>query len=127
MSSRRFTVLATALALSAPALLTAQTGLRDLLTNFLQQGITLAPPPLVGGTSHVAHFNSLDQTQFLAVRQFNEELAVQLSSFPLASSAGASRIDSILRSARSRERARASARSMRNAPTPSGRESPTWV
>lgn len=88
MSSRRFTVLATALALSAPALLTAQTGLRDLLTNFLQQGITLAPPPLVGGTSHVAHFNSLDQTQFLAVRQFNEELAVQLSSFPLASSAG---------------------------------------
>lgn len=88
MSSRRFALLGAALALLAPASLTAQTGLSDLLTNFLQEGITLAPPPLVGGTSHTAHFNSLDQTQFLAVRQFNQELAVQLSSFPLASSAG---------------------------------------
>ena len=88
MSARRFALLAAALTLSAPAALTAQTGLRDLLTDFLQQGITLAPPPLVGGTSHVAHFNSLDQTQFLAVRQFNQDLAVQLSSYPLASSAG---------------------------------------
>ncbi len=88
MSSRRFALLAAALTLCAPAALTAQTGLRDLLTDFLQEGITLAPPPLVGGTSHVAHFNSLDQTQFLAVRQFNQELAVQLSSYPLASSAG---------------------------------------
>ena len=88
MSSRRFALLAAALTLVAPAALTAQTGLRDLLTDFLQHGITLAPPPLVGGTSHVAHFNSLDQTQFLAVRQFNQELALQLSSYPLASSAG---------------------------------------
>lgn len=63
-----------------------QTGLRDLLTNFLQEGITLAPP--ASGRSHVAHFNSLDSPQFLALRQFNEELANQLSSFPLASSAG---------------------------------------
>ena len=88
MSSRRFALLAAALTLSTPAVLPAQTGLRDLLTNFLQQGITLAPPPLVGGTSHVAHFNSLDSPQFIAVRQFNQELADQLSSFPLASSAG---------------------------------------
>jgi|RhiMetdeSRZDD1v2_1073273.scaffolds.fasta_scaffold19833_2 hypothetical protein len=88
MSSHRLALLAAALTLSAPATLKPQTGLRDLLTDFLQQGITLAPPPLVGGTSHVAHFNSLDQTQFLALRQFNQELAVQLSSFPLASSAG---------------------------------------
>ncbi len=88
MSSRRSALLAAALILCGPATLAAQTGLRDLLTDFLQQGITLAPPPLVGGTNHVAHFNSLDQTQFLAVRQFNQELALQLSSFPLASSAG---------------------------------------
>lgn len=66
----------------------AQTGLRDLLTNFLQQGITLAPSPLIGGVSHVAHFNSLDSPQFIALRQFNDALAQQLSSFPLASSAG---------------------------------------
>ncbi len=88
MSARRSALLAAALSLSASAAMTAQSGLRDLLTDFLQEGITLAPPPLVGGTSHVAHFNSLDQTQFLAVRQFNQELALQLSSFPLASSAG---------------------------------------
>ncbi len=88
MPSRRFVLLVATLTLVVPSALTAQTGLRDLLTDFLQQGITLAPPPLVGGTSHVAHFNSLDQTQFLALRQFNQELAIQLSSFPLASSAG---------------------------------------
>lgn len=86
MSSRRFDLLAVALTLSAPAALTAQTGLRDLLTNFLQEGITLAPP--LSGTPHVAHFNSLDSPQFLAVREFNQELANELSSFPLASSAG---------------------------------------
>ncbi len=89
MSSRRFALLGAALALLTPAALTAQTGLRDLLTDFLQQGITLAPPPPVGSlVSHVAHFNSLDSPQFLAVREFNQELANQLSSFPLASSAG---------------------------------------
>jgi hypothetical protein len=69
-----------------PTAARAQTGLRDLLTNFLQQGITLAPPAT--GRSHVAHFNSLDSPQFVALRQFNAELANQLSSFPLASSAG---------------------------------------
>jgi hypothetical protein len=86
MSSRRFGMLAFFLTLFAPAALTAQSGLRDLLTNFLHDGITLAPP--ASGRSHVAHFNSLDSPQFVALRQFNEELANQLSSFPLASSAG---------------------------------------
>lgn len=86
MSSRRFAVLALLLTLPAPAAVTAQSGLRDLLTDFLQKGITLAPP--ASGRSHVAHFNSLDSPQFIALRQFNEELAIQLSSFPLASSAG---------------------------------------
>ncbi len=88
MFSRRFVTVALVLALLTPAALVAQTGLRDLLTNFLRDGITLAPPALVGGTSHVAHFNSVDLPQFVAVRQFNDSLANQLSSFPLASSAG---------------------------------------
>jgi len=88
MSSRRLGLLAVILAVLAPSKLPAQTGLRDLLTNFLQQGITLAPPPVIGGRSHVAHFQSLDQPEFIAVREFNQELANQLSSFPLASSAG---------------------------------------
>ena len=88
MFSRRFATVALVLTLFAPAALIAQSGLRDLLTNFLRDGITLAPPALVGGTAHVAHFNSIDSPQFVAVRQFNESLANQLSSFPLASSAG---------------------------------------
>ncbi len=79
-------VLASFLALTSAG--SAQTGLRDLLTDFLRNGITLAEPPVIGGVSHVAHFNSLDSPQFIALRQFNDALALQLSSFPLASSAG---------------------------------------
>ena len=60
--------------------------LRDLLTDFLRQGITLAPPP--AGLSHSAHFIGADSPQFQALGQFNTDLAAQLSSFPLASSAG---------------------------------------
>lgn len=86
MSSRRFATVALFLTLSAPTAAPAQSGLRDLLTNFLHEGITLAPP--ASGRSHIAHFNSLDSPQFVALRQFNEELDNELSSFPLASSAG---------------------------------------
>jgi hypothetical protein len=61
--------------------------LRDLLTSFLRAGITLAPPqpPF---PSHEAHFIGENSPQFLALGQFNTELATQLASFPLASSAG---------------------------------------
>jgi hypothetical protein len=61
--------------------------LRDLLTDFLRSGITLAPPP-AGFPSHSAHFIGASSPQFLALQQFNTELGVQLSSFPLPSSAG---------------------------------------
>ena len=60
--------------------------LRDLLTEFLREGITLAPP--ASGPSHVAHFIGEDSPQFLALQQFSAAIANQLSSFPLASSAG---------------------------------------
>ncbi len=66
----------------------AQTGLRDLVTDFLREGITLAPPPAGVVVSHVAHFIDPNSTQFIAVRQFNDELATALATFPLASSAG---------------------------------------
>jgi hypothetical protein len=70
-----------------PTLLRAQSfNLRDLLTDFLREGITLAPPTT--GISHEAHFNGADSPQFLALQQFNSQIANQLSSFPLASSAG---------------------------------------
>ena len=60
--------------------------LRDLLTNFLRAGITLAPPTT--GISHVAHFQDPGSPQFQALAAFNTEVAGQLSSFPLASSGG---------------------------------------
>jgi hypothetical protein len=61
--------------------------LRDLLTDFLRQGITLAPPP-EGFPSHEAHFIGDDSPQFLALQEFSSQIATQLSSFPLASSSG---------------------------------------
>ena len=61
--------------------------LRDLLTDFLREGITLAPPP-EGFPSHSAHFIGSGSPQFRAVEQFSSQIAYQLSSFPLASSAG---------------------------------------
>ena len=71
-----------------PASLPAQSfNLRDLLTDFLRQGITLAPPqpPF---PSHETHFIGADSPQFQAVQQLNQQIANQLSTFPLASSAG---------------------------------------
>jgi hypothetical protein len=61
--------------------------LRDLLTDFLRAGITLAPPP-AGFPSHQAHFIGAGSPQFQALQDFNSLIADQLSSFPLASSAG---------------------------------------
>ncbi len=81
-------VAAMALFLSSPA--SAQSlNLRDMLTNFLLEGVVLAPPPPASGfPSHEAHFIGTDSPQFQALEQFNTALAQQLSSFPLASSAG---------------------------------------
>ena len=61
--------------------------LRDLLTDFLRAGITLAPPP-AGFPSHEAHFAGGDAPQFMALMHMGDELSNQLSNFPLASSAG---------------------------------------
>ena len=87
MHLRRFVLLAPLLAILFPANLAAQGfNLRDLLTQFLREGITLAPPTM--GMSHEAHFIGENSPQFLALQQFSSELANQLSTFPLASSAG---------------------------------------
>src|SRR5512142_3532661 len=89
MSSRRVlsVLVLGGLALGAPCAPAQSFNLRDLLTDFLRAGITLAPPP-AGFPSHQAHFIGENSPQFLALQQFNTELAVQLSSFPLPSSAG---------------------------------------
>ena len=60
--------------------------LRDLLTDLLRNGITLAPP--LTGISHEAHFSAGDSPQFAALMHMGDEFSNQLSNFPLASSAG---------------------------------------
>lgn len=60
--------------------------LRDLLTDFLTRGITLAPPAV--GIDHSAHFIGSDSPQLNALEQVSSEIAYQLSTFPLSSSAG---------------------------------------
>ncbi len=79
--------LATVVAAASTPLLGQALDLRDLLTSSLRAGITLAPP-VTPGFSHEAHFITQDNKQFLALDQFNELVANQLSAFPLASSAG---------------------------------------
>lgn len=86
MSLRRLAAVALALAASTGSLRAQAFNLRDLLTEFLREGITLAPP--ASGPSHVAHFIGQDSPQFLALGQFSAAVANQLSSFPIASSAG---------------------------------------
>ena len=86
--TRRRAVLTLAILAMLPRTAHGQTGLRDLLTDFLREGITLAPPPAGVVVSHEAHFIDPNSEQFIAVRQFNNELATQLATFPLASSAG---------------------------------------
>jgi hypothetical protein len=86
MRLRRALVLLPFLLLPLP--LSAQSfNLRDLLPDFLRQGITLAPPP-AGFPSHETHFIGANSPQFLAIETLNESIAQQLSTFPLASSAG---------------------------------------
>lgn len=86
MTFRRLTMFVLAAAFAAP--LGAQAfNLRDLLTEFLREGITLAPPQ-APFPSHEAHFIAEDSPQFRAVQQFSAGIANQLSSFPIASSAG---------------------------------------
>src|SRR5215831_5460651 len=83
----RFGVLAMGLLL-APGFASAQAfNLRDLLIDFFKQGITLAEPPAGSGfPSHAHHF--VGDASLVPLEQLNDQLAIQLSNFPLASSAG---------------------------------------
>jgi hypothetical protein len=86
MGVRRF-VLAVAVVL-VPGPICAQTiNLRDLLIDFFRQGITLAEPPAGSPfPSHAHHF--VGDASLVPLEQLNDQLAIQLSQFPLASSAG---------------------------------------
>ena len=76
------------LACASPA--AAQTvtsaNLRDVLTDLLRGGILLARPQ--EGADHSAHFIGEDSRQFQVVEQVNSEIARQLNTVPLSSSAG---------------------------------------
>jgi hypothetical protein len=84
----RRAALAIAFACLAPLPLAAQAfNLRDLLTDFVRNGITLADPPAGSPfPSHSHHF--IGDESIVPLEQLNSELAVQLSTFPLASSSG---------------------------------------
>lgn len=63
--------------------------LRDLLTDFLRTGITLADPPADSGfPSHAAHFIGEDSPQLAALQQFSNQFAAQVSGYPLPSPGG---------------------------------------
>jgi hypothetical protein len=74
--------------LFSSATLCAQSlNLRDLLTDFFKNGITLAePPPGSPFPSHAHHF--IGDASLEPLTELNNQLAAQLSTFPLASSAG---------------------------------------
>src|SRR5262245_38385637 len=86
MGVRRFVV--AVVVVLAPGPICAQTiNLRDLLIDFFRQGITLAEPPAGSPfPSHAHHF--IGDASLVPLEQLNDQLAIQLSNFPLASSAG---------------------------------------
>ena len=81
-------ILALAIVLGFPFVASAQSfNLRDLLTDFVREGITLAEPPAGSPfPSHAHHF--VGDASLIPLEQLNNQLATQLSTFPLASSAG---------------------------------------
>lgn len=60
--------------------------LRDLILDLVQNGITLARP--AEGIDHSAHFIGADSDQFGALISLTEDIALQVASFPLSTSAG---------------------------------------
>src|SRR6266542_1750085 len=87
MPFRRALLAAAALILVSGPLAAQSFNLRDLLVDFFRQGITLAEPPAGSPfPSHAHHF--VGDASLVPLEQLNDQLAIQLSTFPLASSAG---------------------------------------
>jgi hypothetical protein len=93
--STRVATLMLALAAAGPLPAAAQEAppnLAELLPNLILREITL-PRPVTAGLSHVAHFSPIDADELDnpavgIVRSFNTLMLMQLSTFPLGSSAG---------------------------------------
>ncbi|HEY3124827.1 MAG TPA: transporter [Thermoanaerobaculia bacterium] len=87
MTFRRVVLILGVVSLFAGRLEAQSLNLRDLLSDFFRQGITLAEPPAGSPfPSHAHHF--VGDASLAPLEQLNSELAIQLSTFPLASSAG---------------------------------------
>jgi len=87
MYLRRSFVLGFCALLASTTLFAQSLNLRDLLTDFFKNGITLAEPPAGSPfPSHAHHFVGDDS--LIPLTELNHQLAAQLSTFPLASSAG---------------------------------------
>jgi len=87
MRLRRSFTLGFCALLASTTLFAQSLNLRDLLTDFFKNGITLAePPPGSPFPSHAHHF--VGDASLVPLTELNNELAAQLSTFPLASSAG---------------------------------------
>ncbi len=87
MTFRRVVLILSVVSLFAGPLPAQSLNLRDLLSDFFRQGITLAEPPAGSPfPSHAHHF--IGDASLVPLEQLNSELAIQLSTFPLASSAG---------------------------------------
>ncbi len=78
----------TSLALiSMGSVASAQTlSLRDLISDFVRTGVTLAPP--AEGADHSAHFNDQASDQFQALTELNQGIGRQIANYPVNSSAG---------------------------------------
>jgi hypothetical protein len=87
MQLRRVFALALFATFSSASLSAQSLNLRDLLTDFFRNGITLADPPAGSPfPTHAHHF--VGDASLVPLEELNNELAAQLSTFPLASSAG---------------------------------------
>ena len=87
MQLRRAFALALFATFSSASLSAQSLNLRDLLTDFFRNGITLADPPAGSPfPTHAHHF--VGDASLVPLEELNNELAAQLSTFPLASSAG---------------------------------------
>lgn len=86
---RKCAVILALVVCSFPVSAQQSVNLRDLLTNFLIVGITLADPPAGSQfPTHAAHFISEDSLQFAAIQRFSQEFANQVSAYPLPSPGG---------------------------------------
>lgn len=87
MALRRAALVLAAASLFPASTLAQSFNLRDLLTDFFRQGISLSDPPAGSPIpTHAHHF--VGDASLVPLQQLNSELSTQLSTFPLASSAG---------------------------------------